>query len=251
MAANHTVEVKQTGRFRYGELLHLTRRDTPELLDCGVGTQDDVATNLAEMWRLNTYFGGVKAVTDYLYPCISQVDAPIAVLDLGTGAAQLLRTIAEWGRANGQALRFIGVDWAARNLAVARRSVAGFPEIALLHADALNPPYGDNSVDYVISSLFIHHLKPEQVIQLLSLSYRVARRGIVMSDLIRGWLPLIGFKLIQPFFARHFLTRHDGALSIRRAYTPEEMRELAHAAGLGQAQIYKRWPSHMALVASK
>jgi ubiquinone/menaquinone biosynthesis C-methylase UbiE len=145
----------------------------------------------------------------------------------------------------------VGVDWAARNLDVARQYTAGFSEIALLHANALNIPFAANSVDYVISSLFLHHFTPEQVVQLLAVSYRIARRGIIMSDLVRGRLPLIGFRLVQPLFARNFLTRHDGALSIRRAYTPDEMYELAQAAGLQDVKIHVQWPAHMVLVASK
>ncbi len=232
-------------------LLQPTRLDIPELLDCGVGTPDDVAANLAEMWRLNACFGGVKALTQHLYPRIITADSSTAIIDLGTGSAHMLRIIAEWGRARRRNLQCVGVDWSARNLAIARLHIAGFQEIALLHADAANLPYRANSTDYVISSLFLHHFAPEHVVQLLCSSYRVARRGIIMSDLVRGWLPLVGFKLVQPFLARNFLTRHDGALSIRRAYTPDEMRELAQAAGLMDAQIHLRWPSHMVLVASK
>ncbi|MGH2522842.1 MAG: hypothetical protein ACRDH2_10105, partial [Anaerolineales bacterium] len=86
---------------------------------------------------------------------------------------------------------------------------------------------------------------------LLHSAFVIARRGVVMSDLIRGWLPYLSFKLIRPIFARNALTRHDGALSIRRAYTPAELRRLAGAAGMPGARVYAHWPWRMTLVVDK
>jgi len=51
--------------------------------------------------------------------------------------------------------------------------------------------------------------------------------------------------------ARHPLTRHDGALSIRRAYTPGELHALALAAGLPQPRVYSHWPWRMTLVVER
>ena len=94
----------------------------------------------------------------------------------------------------------------------------------------------------------MHHFAPDSLIALLRAASVCARRGLIMSDLVRGRLPLVAFRLAQPVIARHYLTRHDGALSIRRAYTPGELRDLAHAAGLAGAQVYTHWPWRMTLV---
>ena len=61
-------------------------------------------------------------------------------------------------------------------------------------------------------------------------------------------LPGLAFRLVQPVLARHPFTRHDGQLSIRRAYTPPELRALAAAAGLEGARVYTHWPWRMTLV---
>jgi hypothetical protein len=121
----------------------------------------------------------------------------------------------------------------------------------LVQADALYLPFKPRCVDYFISCLFLHHLSPEGVIDLLARTFGAARCGIVMSDIVRGRLPVIGFKLGQPLFARSFLTRHDGVVSIRRAYTPRELRQLAHAAGIFNARVYQHFPWRMTLVAEK
>ena len=87
--------------------------------------------------------------------------------------------------------------------------------------------------------------------RLLQASYETARRGLIMTDLVRGWLPYYAFKLVQPVFARNFLTRQDGATSIRRAYKPRELLALAEAAGLQGARVYPHGPWRMTLVVDR
>jgi hypothetical protein len=50
---------------------------------------------------------------------------------------------------------------------------------------------------------------------------------------------------------RNYLTRHDGALSIRRAYVPDELLAMAREAGLETARVYAHFPWRMTLVAEK
>jgi len=68
---------------------------------------------------------------------------------------------------------------------------------------------------------------------------------------VRGWLPYFAFKLASPIFARHPMTRIDGALSVRRAYTPGELLRLARAAGLSQARVVEHFPWRMTLIVDR
>ena len=221
------------------------------MLDLGLGSPEDVATNLAEMWRINRYLGGLRALTSHLYPRLAASPDGVTVADLGSGSGEVPVAIARWARKRDLNVRILAVDWAGRNLAVTRANVADTPEVSLLQADANRMPLPPCSVDYVISSLFIHHFAPVQAVGVLRAAYLCARRAIIMSDLVRGWLPLVAFKLVQPIFAHNFLTRHDGALSIRRSYTPAELRQLAEAAGLHNARVHTHWPWRMTLVADR
>ena len=227
------------------------RIDTPELLDLGHGTPQDVRANLDEMWRINRYLGGFRALTAHLYPRLAAVSGPASVLDLGTGAGEAARAIAQWGRRRDCPVRVLAVDWTARHLDVARHTLGQTPDVTLLRADATRLPLAAESVDYVISTLFLHHFAPEAVIRLLRSAFATARRGMIMSDLVRGWLPWAAFRLATPVFARHYLTRHDGLLSVRRAYTPDELRELADAAGLREARVHTHFPWRMTLVVDR
>jgi hypothetical protein len=114
--------------------------------------------------------------------------------------------------------------------------------VGLVQAEATALPLAPGCADYLVSSLLVHHFEPEAAVRLLRETYAAARRGLVMVDLARGWLPLLGFWLTQPVLARNRLTRHDGAISVRRAYTRAELAELAAAAGLPHARITASWP---------
>lgn len=234
-----------------GSLLVPARRDVPELLDQGIGTLEDVRDNLHEMARLNHVFGGVASLTRHLYPLIRSTAGAVRVVDVGAGSASVARHVAAWSRRETQSVTVIPLDIAARNLSIAREHVADQTGVHLLHADGFALPFAKNGVDFIISSLLLHHFAPDPLVGLLRELWSRARRGVVLSDLVRGYVPLIAFRAIQPIFARHYLTAHDGYRSIQRAYTPDELRQLALAAGIESAQVHTHFPYRMTLVAVK
>jgi 2-polyprenyl-3-methyl-5-hydroxy-6-metoxy-1,4-benzoquinol methylase len=245
VGTTHTLNEMPVGS---ASLLRPPRTDAPEMLDLGQGTLADVRQNLHEMWRINGWLGGMYALKAYVLP---RIQSQAIVLDIGTGGAEIPVYLMQWAEKSGASLQVIGLDWAARNLSVASDNTASQPGITLMRANALELPFAASNIDVVFSSLFLHHFSADDVIKLLRGVYQCARCSIVMTDLVRGWLPLIAFKLITPIFARNHLTRYDGALSIRRAYTPAELYALACQAGLPHARIYSHWPWRMTLVADK
>jgi SAM-dependent methyltransferase len=212
----------------------LKRVETLELLELGVGSVADVQANLTEMWRINRWLGGLDALTRHLYPRLR--NNHLTLVDLGTGSGQVIETIRQWAKQNQLCINAYGLDLAHHTDVL---------------ADAMHLPFAAGTVDYFISSLFLHHFTPSQIVELLRTAYRTAKRGLIMSDLIRGWLPYIGFYLIQPVFARHYLTRYDGALSVRRAYQPDELLALARQADIPHAVVHTHFPWRMTLVAEK
>jgi SAM-dependent methyltransferase len=229
----------------------MPRAETPEWLDLGHGTPADVAANLAEMARLNRWLGGLRALTRHLYPRLLTAPPGRRILDLGAGGAEGTRAVARWAQARSLAPRLVALDWSARNLAVARAGARPGDGVALLQADALKLPFLPQRADFVISTLLLHHFPPAQAQSLLATAFAAAGRALIVSDLVRGRLPLLAFRLVQPALARHPLTRHDGAVSIRRAYTPAELHALAHSAGLPHPRVHVHWPWRMTLVVDR
>lgn len=221
------------------------RMNADELLDLGMGTPQDVQRNLHDMARINRLLGGMSAITRHLYPRLRAQSQPATIVDLGTGAAHLPQFITQWANKHRRPIHIIGLDLAARNLAVARHTA---PDVPLIQANAARLPFARGRVDYVISSLLLHHLHADQIIALLHDLSHVVQKGFIMSDLVRGWMPYAAFIAVQPLVARHFMTRYDGALSIQRAYTPSELYDLACAAALPHARVHTHFPWRMTLV---
>ena len=224
------------------------RRDAPELLDGGLGAPEDVHKSYADLWRVNVWLGGVWSVGRHLYPRLRAADGPVRVLDIGAGAADVAAAVMRWARRQGLDVTVIPLDISAWSLGLAREAD---PDLVLLQADALRLPFAPGSVDYVISSLFLHHLPPSILTRLLRVCYRVARRGLIMSDLQRGRFNEWAWHVTLPIFARSHITYHDGLTSIKRAYRPAEFRQMAADAGLSSIHIDAPLPWRMTLIADK
>src|SRR5258708_23875179 len=164
------------------------RQDRAELLDIGVGTAQDVKDNFADLSRINRYLGGISALTRHIYPAfvsINREDNPITLLDIGTGSAEIPLSMAEWAHQKRIKLRLLALDLSPRNLALAREDTNA--EIELVHADALQLPLAPGSCDIVMSSLFLHHLTPECVVEGLRAPSRCARTTLGCGDVVRDW----------------------------------------------------------------
>ncbi len=203
----------------------LPQREKPELLDLHAGNLSEVRRSLGDIRRINTYMGGAKPVCDAVWELLDDTKNA-TILDIGTGNADILLRLKKQARQRGVRLNLIGLDINARHLQIAREDTINHVNIELLGADAFNLPLRDQSVDVVISTLFLHHFRAPQIRALLNEFSRVARVGWTMHDQVRDALPLWFFRVARPVLARSYLTRYDAVASIYRAYTPDEMREI-------------------------
>jgi ubiquinone/menaquinone biosynthesis C-methylase UbiE len=226
-----------------------TRIDGEEWLDQGYGAPEAIDRSLADLRRINRWLGGMRGLAEYLYPRIRECRAaPAHVLDLGAGGCTIPQILARWARREGIPVRIVALDLRHAHLQWARRSLLSWPEITVVQGDALAPPVAEGGIDFVISSLFLHHFASDALIRLLPAWVRLARQSLVMTDLVRHPVPYWFMKAASPVFAHSVITRHDAAVSIRRAYRPQELRQIAQAAGFAQARVYACFPYRMTLV---
>jgi ubiquinone/menaquinone biosynthesis C-methylase UbiE len=208
--------------------------DTPELLD---GPLDDARTlegNLRDLARINRLLGGVLVSRRALDALTSGPEAA-TLLDVGTGGADIpVALMAGWRRA-GRRLSVTATDdrQAVLDAAVAiRPALARIGGLRLEVADGRRLPYPDRAFDLAHASLVLHHLEPADAVALLREMRRVATRGVIVNDVTRGRIAYASAWLLAHFATRNRFTRHDAPLSVQRAYTPAEMRDLLAQAGL-------------------
>ena len=223
-----------------------------ELLDeAPAGTA--LAGNLADLRRANHWFGGRALVRRYLQPRLRALPrhSRVTLLDIGTGGADLPAAFLTWVTETGHEGWAVGVDPSA---GVIETTAAWLdinnhmpPALVLAQSDGRALPFAAQSFDFVLCALTVHHLDAPGVVALLREMGRVARRAVVVTDLERSWPALAGVWLVAHVAIRSRLTRHDGPLSVRRAYTVAELSALAQQAGLHGAVVRTHAPFRLAL----
>jgi ubiquinone/menaquinone biosynthesis C-methylase UbiE len=222
-----------------GLLLPLPRAaDAVEMLD-RPAPLEDLAESLADVARLNALFGGRFLSVSHVKRLIAPLprDRPVTVLDVGTGGADLAVALVRWARRAGRPIRVLALDRDRPTLGIARRITSRYPEVVLLQGDALALPIRARSVDVLISALTLHHLTPEAAVASLAEMDRAARAGFLVNDLVRSRTAYALVWLATRVLTRNRMSRHDGPLSVRRAYTPDELGTLCEKAGLFDVRV--------------
>ncbi len=202
----------------------LSPRDTPELLDSRTYSHAEVARSLRDVARINSFLGATRPLYAAVWNLLQSAQLKRAtILDIGAGNAAFARHLTEQAHKRGLELQIIALDISPLHLEVAKENA---PALSFIQADAFHLPLRDQSVDIVTSSLFVHHFRPDAIRELLTECTRVARLGWLMNDCTRDALALWSFRVLRPYLARSFITRSDATTSIRRAYTPAEMRAI-------------------------
>jgi SAM-dependent methyltransferase len=196
----------------------MRRTVTPELLDDDAGTPAEIADSLADLRAINERFGGISTTVSLLQHVVTRCDCrELALLEVAAGTGYVPLSAQRHFTASGIDLRVTLLDRMASHMnGNTARAVCG---------EALHLPFADGTFDVVSCSLFAHHLEPHELRSFVQEGLRVCRRAVLINDLIRSRLHLWLVYAALPLF-RSRITRHDAPVSVRRAYTMEEMHHL-------------------------
>ena len=204
-----------------------------ELLDDPAADPIAVRTSLGNIARANRLFGGTAAVLYGMDRLLSLAERSagqnpdISVLDIGTGAGDIPQALRTWGGGRAGVVRTFGLE---RLRPAAKLAHTTALPMTLGCATAL--PFRSGSIDVVTLSQVLHHFESDAAVRLLIEAARVARRGLVVADLLRSRTAaaLFGVGARVLGFDRH--TVEDGITSVGRGYAPEELETLGRRAGL-------------------
>ncbi|HJT67479.1 MAG TPA: methyltransferase domain-containing protein [Pyrinomonadaceae bacterium] len=219
-----------------------------EDIDTGNYTPEEYEGCISELQVVNRWMGDAHALKQTLLKDAEQQNVrEFSVLDVGAGSGELLRVAASWARETGRRFKGVGLELNERSAQAILEESKTFPEISSVRADALRLPFGDAEFDYVMCSLFTHHFRDEQVVDILREMHRVARRRIFVIDLHRDPVPYFFYTTLGKLVLKNRLIRHDGALSILRSFKPRELLSLAQAAGLHNVAVEHHFPARLVL----
>lgn len=224
-----------------------------ELMDEPTVGRAELEAALRDLRAVNRWLGGWRVVRLCMRDLLAGLPrGSYRLLDVGTGSADLPLRLLRWAARRGVRLQVVATDAHPGTLELARERTAGVPQIEVRWANALALPFADGEFDFVTGSTMLHHFDEADALRVLREMQRVARRGVVVNDLRRAGPALLGARLLAATVWRHSrLTRHDGPLSVQRAFTVAELRTLARCAGLERARVRAHAPFRLSLVVDR
>lgn len=198
------------------------------------------ADALAELKIINRYLGGISATSYALKKLYRyKTKETIRILDAGAGGSDvLLGLISKYN------LNVFGADI---NLGICKILNTG-GRVETVNADIFTPPFRGNSFDVVHASLLFHHFNREEIISLIGLFTQFASTAVIINDLQRSRLALIGIKLLVTLFSKSEMVKNDAPLSVKRAFKREELKEILKAAGIQKYRLKWKWAFRWILI---
>ncbi len=212
-----------------------------ELMDDFSISDERIDTALRELHVINKLLGGNTISKSGINHFRNSSKTNLKIIDVGAGASDILFDLKEMN----DGLNIFSVDL-NRYVCHYQKTKKGGDKI--ICADALNIPVKDNSFDVIHSSLFLHHLKEDDIVSLLKNCTSVVKKGIIINDLRRNILAWLGIKILTFLFSKSEFVKYDGPLSVKRAFTKKDLKIILQKAGIKNYIIKRKWAFRFLLI---
>ncbi len=199
-------------------------------------TYEDFRDCLRDLAQVNRMTLAYRPTLHWLEPFLRTSGTTLHIVDVGCGGGDMLRHVERWARRERVEVRLTGIDLNPYAARAAKEFTTSSSDIEWITGDAFS--YGHSiPIDLVISSLFTHHLHGAEIVRFLRWMENVVKRGWFINDLHRERTPYYGFKTLATVMRWHRFVRHDGPVSIRRAFREEDWRTYLAEAGIPGDQV--------------
>jgi 2-polyprenyl-3-methyl-5-hydroxy-6-metoxy-1,4-benzoquinol methylase len=227
-------------------MLFSERSYEKELLDGDKIAAPDLYLNLKELHVINKYLGGYKASSGAIQDLIKKKKEIRNVLDVGFGGGDFIR---ELNTSTNNKLHFYGVDLKKECVYYANENLKEINNKTLICDDYKN--IGSdllNEIDVIHCSLFLHHLTEDQIIDFF---YHARKHNctVLVNDLHRHWFAYYSIKLLTYAFSNSKLVKNDAPLSVKRAFSREELISMAKMGGYTEVSVNWNWAFRYTLTA--
>lgn len=103
----------------------------------------------------------------------------------------------------------------------------------------------------IFNSLFCHHFRDDELVEMLRWMHKNAQIGFVIADLHRHPLAYYSIKWLTALFSRSYLVKNDAPLSVLRGFTRQEWKILLQKAGIRNYKIKWKWAFRWLILVEK
>lgn len=228
----------------------LSQRSTrEEYMDNPNASETELRESLKELEIINNTLGGHKVVLVPLHKYIRQGEA-VTVMDIGSGGGDTLRAIDRYAKRKQWQVQLVGIDINPVMTAYAREHTAA-ANISFQTADVFDELLLDMHPHITTCSLFCHHFRHEALIALLQRMHALAGRVVIINDLHRHWFAYYAIKVLTRLFSKNAYVRHDGPLSVARAFTRTDWHRIMADCGFKNYTLQWCWAWRWRVVIEK
>jgi SAM-dependent methyltransferase len=221
-----------------------------ELLDAEGIPFADIKKNMQELDTINRLLGGhaitLKGLAAFLNPSI-QI---ISVCEIGCGGGDNLYAIKKFCDQNKIKVQLTGIDLKKECIDFAAERNASL-KANWICSDYRLVQFKNNRPDIIFSSLFCHHFTKMELVQILIWMNENCTRGFFINDLHRHPLAYYSIKWITHLFSGSYLVKNDAPLSVSRAFTKKDWKEIFAQAGINNYSIRWKWAFRYLIVCKK
>jgi len=224
-----------------------------ELMDNAAADEKLLVRTLRQFKFINLLFSsGRRLINTRFFKRMQQAPGETySMIDLGAGGGDLAIWAAKKARRRGLKLRIFAIDLDNRIAAFAARAAREYPEVTVLAADALDLSMTADA-DFIFSNHFLHHLDWTEIESVTRHAIQKARIAFLFNDLSRSWLSYMAYALFAKIFTRRSFALTDGLLSIRRGFTPDELKcFVASRFPEHPIRVIRAWPGRVILYYEK
>lgn len=217
------------------------RTEESEIMDDFTLEGEELKDALDKIAKINQLLGGNKLTLSGLKKLLPNKNQLVTIIDVGCGNGDMLRQIADYGKANGYNLNLIGIDANAFTIKYASQLSADYPNINYLCEDIFTINSVALKCDIFLCTLTLHHFKDEEIIELLTIFKNNSILGIVINDLQRSSIAYRLFQLLCVTFQLNKMSREDGLVSILRGFKKQELIRFSEKLNFKKYTIHWKW----------
>ncbi len=217
------------------------RTDKEELMDDFSIGGELLKDTLNKLEKINRWLGGNRVSINALKFILKDhpKEIELKIVDIGCGHGDILRDVAKFGREKGYSMKLIGIDANPSAINYANELSLQYPEVSFVSEDIFSENFKKREFDIVMSTLFLHHFKEEQLVSFLRNTLDQTKIGIVVNDLHRHRLAYYLFMLLSVFIKNKMIV-NDGLISVLRGFKRKDLIRISQKLKV-QPQITWKW----------